>query len=98
MFVEVKRKGATVPDHQAITYAILDAALKRVNGQRLRIQTKNRRFSVLVKYYGAHVLTFENTTFEDGAVYFDGQRVTADQLAQIFAMDESAAAFFLPAK
>jgi hypothetical protein len=87
MLIEVKRKGAAVKPHQAVMYRILDKALRALHGQRVHIALKDgSAVTINVDYKGVHVLTFENTTFEDGAVYFDGHPVTADQVADIFAM------------
>lgn len=87
MLVEVKRKGAQIKPHQAVTYRLLDEALRRLHGERLTICLKDgNTVTITVDYKGVHLLVFENTTFENGPVYFDGQPVTADQLADIFAM------------
>lgn len=32
------------------------------------------------KYYGFHVISFENTSPEDGEIYLNGRRITKDQL------------------
>lgn len=87
MLVEVKRKGAGIKRHQAVTYRILDKALRQLHGERIHIQLKDgSTVTITVDYKGVHLLVFENTTFEDGPVYFDGHLVTADQLAEILAM------------
>lgn len=88
MMVEVKRKGAKVKPHQSITYRILDAALRRLHGERMTIKPKDGApVTVTVNYMGLHLLTFERTSFEDGAAYFDGVLVTAEQVAQILSME-----------
>jgi len=88
MLVEVKRRGAKVKPAQAVTYRILDAALRTLNGRRITIMAGDgQNITLTVDYKGIHLLTFENTTFENGNAWFDGVLVTADQVARILSME-----------
>lgn len=80
MLVEVKRKNADPPIHQRVTLAILDklirAGLKQFPGGRIPVDG----WTVNVSYHGCHLLQFENTTAEDGRVYWDREEVNFSQL------------------
>ena len=88
MLIEVKRKGAAVKRHQRTTLFLLDSMIRAA----LRSQTtfKADGYTITPTYYGLHLVTFANTTFENGAVYFDRDQVTEEELAALLSFDPQA--------
>ncbi len=81
MLLEVKRKGAPVKRHQRTTLHLLDKLIRA--GIEAREVFDVGGIEIRPQYYGLHLVTFQNTTFEDGKVYFDRQPVTEEELARI---------------
>ena len=77
MLIEIKRNLSTPSTAQRNTYAVINELILRANdtGKLNSIDTYTQTWS----YYGAHLLQFENTTFEDGRVYFDFDLVKDEQ-------------------
>ena len=88
MLIEVKRKDAAVKRHQRTTLFLLDSMIRAA----LRSQTtfKADGYTITPTYYGLHLVTFANTTFENGAVYFDRDQVTEAELAALLSFDPAA--------
>jgi hypothetical protein len=40
------------------------------------------------KFHGVHILVFENTSPEDGCIYWDGEPITKDRLLSILTFSE----------
>lgn len=87
MLVEVKCKGAELPPHQKISYEILDFMAQLSNGK--YYVPESLQIPIEIKYFGKHVLKFENTTFKNGNVYWDDQEITEPELVSILAFDEN---------
>lgn len=85
MIVEVKRKMAKPSTVQSFTYQMLDQCFQKSNGDtiKLKLPNTNKKVSFKLKYHGYHLLQFENTTFENGRVYFDNKEVTEKELIDI---------------
>jgi len=93
MIVEVKRKCADVPTHQRITLAIIDklirAGLEKYADGKISIGEWTVNVS---SYAGCHLLQFENTTAEDGRIYWDGHEITVSELVDRLSFSEPDAA------
>lgn len=83
MLLETKRKGAGLPEHQKITFQILDKALKAINGQKIKVKAFGTTITVPIKYKGFKLMQFQNTTFENGTVKINGKVYTEDEVRQI---------------
>lgn len=72
IIVEIKRKNADVPYWQQITYGMIAAALKYAEGQELSHPSLPSFMNgvTLTKFEGVAEIIFENTSFEDGVVWF----------------------------
>jgi hypothetical protein len=82
--VEIKKKGVKyMRPPQAITYQIIDAGLQAINGQLVTVTTGTWTTKVPVIYFGHHLLTFENTTFENGNVFWNGDQVTEQEVIDL---------------
>lgn len=72
--IEIRKKNGKLKTHQQKTYGILGAALNSIQGvfySNLPIQIGTTNAAGKVEYFGGVVnLTFQNTTFEDGKVYW----------------------------
>ena len=88
MLIEVKRKGAPVKRHQRTTLFLLDRMIREALRHRRTFEADG--YSVTPTYYGLHLITFTNTTFEDGAVMFDRDQVTEEELAALLSFEPSA--------
>ena len=88
MLIEVKRKGAPVKRHQRTTLFLLDSLIREALYHRRTFPADG--YSVTPTYYGLHLITFTNTTFEDGAVMFDRDQVTEEELAALLSFEPSA--------
>ena len=86
MLLETKRRFAKVKDHQAITFQILDAALRRLNGETIKVKAFGTKINVPIKYKGFKLLQFKNTTFEDGDVFLNGQRMSEEEIKTVLSM------------
>lgn len=86
MFLETKRFGANVKDHQSITFQILDAALRRINGEKIKVKAFGTTIEVPIKYHGFKLLQFERRTFDDGDVMINGQRKTEEEVRKILSL------------
>lgn len=90
MIVEIKRRNATVNGHQRTTYEILDQCLQAgIDAHKAGFVLPSMQYPVKLQYLGFHVLQFENTTFEDGPIYWDGQQISVDQVKQILSFETS---------
>jgi hypothetical protein len=90
MIIEIKRRNSQMNDHQRTTYELLDGLIKAgIKCSHSGLKIPSLKFPVKVKYYGFHLLQFENTTFEDGRVYWNHQEVTPDQIRQILSFEIS---------
>lgn len=89
MFLEIKRKGRKCAGHQKNSFSLIHRTF--MDG----LEKNNNRPEVhgntwTVTYYGFHLLTFENTTFENGRVYWNGKEVTeAEVIKRLSFQDKS---------
>lgn len=88
MILEIKRKGAPVKRHQRTTLFLLDSLIREALRHRRTFSADG--YQVTPTYYGLHLVTFQNTTFEDGAVFFDRDQVTEAELAALLSFDPAA--------
>ena len=88
MLIEVKRKSAPVKRHQRTTLFLLDSLIREALYHRRTFPADG--YQVTPTYYGLHLITFTNTTFEDGAVLFDRDPVTEEELAALLSFDPEA--------
>lgn len=67
MFLEIKTRNAKVRQ-----------------GQKMMFENINKWIKTGIdndwKYHGFHLITFENSSFEDGKCYFDNQEITQEEL------------------
>lgn len=90
MLVEIKRRAAEMDTHQQATYELFDALIKLgIEASPQGVKVASLRFPIRPTYQGFHLLQFENTTFENGAIYWDNQPVTPEQLKQILSFQAS---------
>lgn len=89
MLLETKRRKAGLPEHQKITFQILDHALRRLSGETIKVEAFGTTISVPVKYKGFKFLQFENTTFENGRVYIQGKEYSEKEVIEILSMRKS---------
>lgn len=92
MLVEEKRHGSQQRWNQTQTHSIVHEALRFAcdsgyqftKGRRVGFDTNGApKFKPsALKYYGYHIVTFENTHPEDGWTKVDGTSVTVDQLLE----------------
>lgn len=75
MLIEEKRFMAEPTFAQSDTFSILNQALWLANGQTITTR-RNTRAKLL--YYGLHLLQFERTCPDDGAIFWDRQEITVD--------------------
>ncbi len=95
MLVELKRHGAELTDSQRDTLAVFGQFLrndKKTSCKNRRAQAENRPsrvFSVMsnkvvrCRAFGAHLLTLENTTPDNGWVRWDKADITKGQLIKL---------------
>lgn len=88
MLIEIKRKGAPVKRHQRTTLYLLDSLIREALHHRRTFEADG--YSITPTYYGVHLVTFTNTTFEDGGVMFDRDPVTEEELAALLSFDPEA--------
>jgi hypothetical protein len=82
MLIEIKRNLSTPSTAQRNTYAVIHELLLRANGTG-SLNCLNA-YTQTWSYHGAHLLQFENTSFEDGRVYFNFELVKNEkELAEI---------------
>jgi len=87
LLLEVKRRKSKVKPHQNVTFQILHQALKQISGKEIRVRINDRRTWLTVFYRGFAFLQFENTSFEDGAAYLNGQQMTEKEIIDFLAFD-----------
>lgn len=85
MIIEKKCKMKEPSAAQSITYQMLHGLIMQANKSGPIHLPK----FIMDKwtYYGYHLLQFENTSFDDGKVYFDHREVTQDELVKIMSFD-----------
>lgn len=81
MFVEVKAKKRKPKKAQAISYRFLHELIIQAT-KTGALHLPNFMF-LDWKYYGYHLLQYENTNLADGKAYFDNKEVSLDKLAEI---------------
>ena len=90
LLAEIKRRGAEMNHHQRTTYELLDELIKAgIQANPKGIIIPSMRYPLKLKYKGIHLLQFENTTFEDGQIYWDKKQITPDQLKLILRFEIS---------
>jgi len=67
MLLEVKTKGKMLPTWQFNLFKNINSWIKKGIDQDWQ-------------YLGFHVITFQNTNFVDGKVFFDGKTITEQEL------------------
>lgn len=83
MLIEKKCKMQYPSKPQSYTYQMLHEFIVRADGTG-KIELQGITLDNW-QYYGYHLLQFQNSTFENGNVYFDSKQVENEQeLAQIF--------------
>ena len=84
LIAEIKRRGAEMNHHQRATYELLDELIKAgIQANPKGIIIPSMRYPLKLKYKGIHLLQFENTTFEDGQIFWDKKQITPEHLEQI---------------
>lgn len=84
MLIEEKRRMAVPPSSQLDTLHIIDTALKCIDG---KVIQNPAGLSRRIHYYGLHVLVFENTSPDDGKIYWDGREIVPMQLIRFLRFD-----------
>ena len=73
MFIESKSHNSTMREWQIRMYSMLTSWVKKgIDGE--------------WTFYGYHVVTFENTSFNNGKVSLDGKEVTENELTDFLSM------------
>ena len=85
MIVEIKCKNSKLKTPQKISYEMLDYFGQELNNS--KFNSKTLGFPISVQYHGTHVLKFENTSFEDGKVYWDGNETTEEDVIKIMSFN-----------
>lgn len=88
--LEIKRRRASVPTHQDITYQVLDTALKAISGQVTTVSASGDPvtwFNCPVSYRGRYTLTFERTGFEDGRAWLNGREVSEQEVVKVLSFE-----------
>lgn len=80
MLVEEKMFGGALSFAQRDTHGILHQLLCRVPSARV---VNARGAAVLVRYFGYHTLVFQNTSYKDGAMWWDGHPIEYPTLIQL---------------
>lgn len=75
MLLEVKRKRRDLKKFQRHSFRQLDSYIR-----------KGIESDPTWKYEGFHLLQFENTSFQDGKVYFDKEEVSEAELISILSL------------
>lgn len=88
MLIEVKRKGAPVKRAQRTTLFLIDSMIRQALRTRRTFTADG--YTITPTYYGLHLITFANTNFENGEVYFDRDPVTEEELAALLSFDPEA--------
>lgn len=83
MVIEKKCRMATIPNAQRVTLQIVHFALQLANNKKAPVKINGKKFYQKVMFKGSYLLQFENTFFDDGKVYFDGEEVTEQELINI---------------
>lgn len=83
--IEEKRHLAQRSFAQRDTHHILDQLLREADGATVRTE---RGLFVNVKYDGYHVVQFEHTSPDDGAIYWNGKRIDVTTLIRRLRFDE----------
>jgi len=86
LLLEVKRRKSEVKPHQNVTFQILHHALKQISGKEIPVRIDGRKTTLTVFYRGFAFLQFENTSFEDGAAYLNGQQMTERQIIDFLSL------------
>jgi hypothetical protein len=82
MIVEVKRRLADLTHNQRTTIAVVDKLIK-AGVEATGGQVTANGHTMDVSFKGSHLLQFENTTAEDGRIFWDREEVTLEELARI---------------
>lgn len=80
MLIEEKTRGGKLSFAQRDTHSIIDQALRYANDQFVKTA---RGDLMRLRYCGYHVLTFENTTPDNGAMYWDGKVIDRAMLIRL---------------
>lgn len=86
MLIEEKRYNGKQSFAQKDTHSIIDQSLTHANGKLVRT---TRGLVVKLHYFGYHLLTFENTTPEDGRMWWDGILITESTLLSMLRFETS---------
>lgn len=80
MLIEEKTRGGKVSFAQRDTHGVIDQALRYANNQFI----KTARGDVMrLRYCGYHVLTFENTTPDNGAMWWNNREIDRATLIRL---------------
>lgn len=101
MILEVKRRKGNVSVCQSTTLQLIAIGLKEIDGKQVQtLHYKDRArlegsqtFNHIIKYHGIHFLQFENTTFEDGKVYFNRREISERELIEILSFKRCTTCF-----
>lgn len=83
--IEEKRYRGTSSDAQKDTHRIIEQMLRASDG--LLVQTM--RGIRPARYFGHHVVQFENTTPDDGGMWINGRASTEDDLLALLSFETS---------
>ena len=90
LIAEIKRRGAEMNHHQRTTYELLDKLIRAgIKANPKGIIIPSMRYPVKLNYKGVHLLQFENTSFEDGQIFWDKTPITPDKLKLILRFEIS---------
>jgi hypothetical protein len=90
LIAEVKRRSATMTPQQRTTYELISELIKEgIKANPDGIIVPSMRYPVKVNYLGVHLLQFENTTFEDGQIFWDKTPISTEQLKGILSFEIS---------
>lgn len=82
--IEEKRYGAIAPRAQADTHSIVAQMLHMADGNEV-LTLRGRR---TVRYFGHYLITFQQTTPDDGAMWINGCPSTRDDLIRLLSFGE----------
>ena len=90
LLAEIKRRGAEMNHHQRTTYELLDKLIKAgIKANPKGIIIPSMRYPLKINYKGVHLLQFENTTFENGPIFWDKKPISPEQLKLILRFEIS---------
>jgi hypothetical protein len=79
MLLEVKTRGSMPRKWQSMLFDMID--------KMVQYATNNSPQFINITYHGFHVLSFTNTFFNDGKVFYDGKELSEYDIIKILSME-----------